>query len=68
MAKDLETLRTEFLTKADVARECKVSPRTVDHWIASRRLRYFKLGRLVRIRRSDLQKSLEKFVIREVEI
>jgi excisionase family DNA binding protein len=43
------------LTRADVARIKKVSPRTVDRWVAAGILPAFRLGpRLIRFRAEDV--------------
>lgn len=48
----------ESLTKADVVRSGKVSLQTVNRWIATGKLRAVKVGRAVRIPRSELEQLL----------
>ncbi len=50
-AKTIEPL----LTVTEVAEICRVSERTVRRWIADGTLRSTHLGRVVRIRRRDLE-------------
>ena len=50
----------EFLTVGDVAERLRVHPQTVRSWIAGGELRAIKIGRTVRIRRSDLEEALER--------
>lgn len=49
----------EFLTKADVARILKVTPRTVSNWMKTGCLAYYKIGRSIRFRLGDLEAHLE---------
>lgn len=51
-------LPNPFLTVADVAKLVQVSDRTVRRWIASDSLPAHRLGRQVRISRSDLRNFL----------
>ena len=44
-----------LLTVADVAWRCQVSQRTVRRWIANGDLKVTRIGRLIRIRKSDLE-------------
>jgi excisionase family DNA binding protein len=50
----------EFLTVADLAERLRVHPQTVRSWIARGGLRAIKLGRTVRIRRTDFEEALER--------
>lgn len=50
----------DLLTVADVAKHCQVSHRTVRRWIAEGHLKVVRLGRLIRIRRSDFSKFLNQ--------
>lgn len=45
----------KLLTKAEVAQLCQVTERTIDAWMQSGYLVYYKLGRTVRFRLTDLQ-------------
>jgi excisionase family DNA binding protein len=48
----------ELLTPEEVAERLKVKPRTVQEWLRTGRLAGLKLGKLWRIRESDLQAFL----------
>ena len=50
----------EFLTVGDVAERLRVHPQTVRSWIGAAKLRAIKIGRTVRIRRSDLEEALQR--------
>jgi excisionase family DNA binding protein len=49
----------EFLTVAEVAELLKLNEQTVRNWIDQGSLPALKVGRRVRIRRSDLERVLE---------
>jgi excisionase family DNA binding protein len=49
----------EFLTVAEVAKLLKLNEQTVRNWIDQGSLPALKVGRRVRIRRSDLERVLE---------
>jgi excisionase family DNA binding protein len=53
----------DLLVKREVAAKLKKSVRTVDAWMRAGRLPYFKLGRTVRFRWSDVLKKLDDFRI-----
>jgi excisionase family DNA binding protein len=53
----------EFLTVGDVAERLRVHPQTVRSWIARGELRAIKIGRTVRIRRSDFEEALERAMV-----
>ena len=46
----------EWHTIDDVAAYFQTTPKTVRKWIYERRLRYYKVGGLVRIHKNDLKK------------
>jgi excisionase family DNA binding protein len=48
----------EFLTVADVAEMLKLNPQTVRNWIDQGTLPALRVGRRVRIKRSDLERLL----------
>ena len=58
----MEPERTEesFLTVAEVANLLKLNQQTVRNWIDAGTLPAVKVGRRVRIRRSDLERKLEE--------
>lgn len=47
-----------YLTKPEVARMFRITPRTLDQWQAAGRLPFFKLGRTVRYKLSDIEAHL----------
>ena len=49
----------EWLTVEEVAEYFKVSPKTVRKWLYQRRLRYYRIGGVVRIRREDMERLPE---------
>jgi excisionase family DNA binding protein len=54
--------------KRDLAKRYGVSMRTVDRWVAERRVPYLKFGhRSVRFRWPAVEKALDKFLVREVK-
>jgi excisionase family DNA binding protein len=55
-------------TKAELARFLNVSPRTVDNYVASRKIPFLKLGRLVRFRLADVERALKRYTISEVSL
>jgi excisionase family DNA binding protein len=55
---DRNELEDSFLTVADVATILKLNPQTVRNWIDQGALPAFKVGRRVRIRRSDFDRMI----------
>jgi excisionase family DNA binding protein len=53
-------LEETFLTVAEVAEMLKLNQQTVRNWIDQGRLPALRVGRRVRIRRSDLERVLEE--------
>jgi excisionase family DNA binding protein len=53
-------LEETFLTVAEVAELLKLNQQTVRNWIDQGRLPALRVGRRVRIRRSDLERVLEE--------
>ncbi len=51
---------SEYLTKIEVAQLFKLSTRTIDSWIAQGRLPYYRIGRTIRFRRSDIREYLDR--------
>jgi excisionase family DNA binding protein len=50
-------------TKREAALYFKIGARTLDDWMKKGKLPYVKIGKLVRFRQSDLDRTLEKFLI-----
>lgn len=53
-------MEEEFLTVADVASLLKLNQQTVRNWIEQGRLPALRVGRRVRVRRSDLEVMVEQ--------
>ncbi len=53
-------LEETFLTVAEVAELLKLNQQTVRNWIAQGKLPALRVGRRVRIRRSDLERVLDE--------
>ncbi len=51
---------SEYLTKIEVAQLFQLSTRTIDSWIAQGRLPYYRIGRTIRFRRSDIREYLDR--------
>jgi excisionase family DNA binding protein len=60
MALERGSLEDTFLTVAEVAELLKLNQQTVRNWIDQGSLPALKVGRRVRIRRSDLERLLEQ--------
>jgi len=50
----------EFLTAEDLARFFHISARTVYNWTVDKKIPYYKIGGLIRFKRSDLEGWVEK--------
>ena len=48
-----------MLTKQDLASFFKVTTRTIDAWMASGKISYYRIGRSIRFRLSDIWKDLQ---------
>jgi hypothetical protein len=56
-------------TKTELAREHHVSIRTVDQWIAERKIPYKKLSpRMVRFDLDAVQRALDRYTVEEVTL
>lgn len=60
MAEHSELKEESFLTVAEVAEMLKLNQQTVRNWIDQGSLRALRVGRRVRIKRSDLERVLEE--------
>jgi excisionase family DNA binding protein len=54
---------SELLTVAEAANLLRLKPSTMRAWILRRRLPYCKVGRLVRIRRTDVDALIASSVV-----
>ena len=50
----------EYLTISEVMKILKVSRTAINNWMKSGKLKYHKVGRLVRIKSEDLKKFVEE--------
>ena len=50
----------KLLTVEEFAEAVQISPWTVRHWICDGKITYVKIGKLVRFRRSDLERFILK--------
>ncbi len=55
-----------LVTAPELARLCRVSRRTVDNWIKSRRIPYRKIGAAVRFNCSEVMAALSRFTIEPI--
>lgn len=56
-------MNPELLTITEVAGLLRLKPSTVRAWVLRRKLPYYKVGRLVRIRRSDVETLIAACVV-----
>ena len=49
-----------YRTKSEIAEQFQVTVRTIDQWMKSGRLPYFKIARTVRFRVRDIEASLDQ--------
>jgi excisionase family DNA binding protein len=68
LARSINDLRFRPITKDELGEFLKVSARTVDTYIATRRIPYIKIGRLVRFKLADVEKALSRYTIEEVRL
>jgi excisionase family DNA binding protein len=55
----------EFLTQAQAGEALGVTGRTIYQWIREGRIRAAKIGRLVRIKRSELDRMMDRYATAE---
>lgn len=58
--------RQPACTAADIAKLYSVSLRTVREWQATRRIPYFKLGKIVRFDAEAVARAIGRFEIKEI--
>ena len=54
---------SDLLTVAEAAALLRLKPSTIRAWVCQRRIPYAKIGRLVRIRRSDAEAYITSRVV-----
>jgi len=57
---------TRLLTKDELSRIIRKARRSVEVLMVERKIPYLKIGHNVRFRLRDVEKALEKFVVKEV--
>lgn len=64
MAKTKQSLSADsetFLTKQELARILKVTPRTLEQWAKQKRFPVYRLGRVVRYKREEVTQALAAY-------
>lgn len=59
----IDVAMNELLTVPEAAAMLRLRPSTVRAWICKRKIPFVKLGRLVRIKRSDAEQIIESSVV-----
>lgn len=55
-----------FLTKQELARILKVTPRTLEQWAKQKRFPVYRLGRVVRYKREEVTQALAAYRVAAV--
>lgn len=56
------------LTRLELAAFLKLSPRTIDRYVASRRIPFIKIGKTLRFQLADVHRALKRFTVEEVNL
>jgi excisionase family DNA binding protein len=67
-ADKFEDVYSQLLTYEGLARYSKLSTRTLEYYVAARKIPHIKLGRNVRFRLADVERALKRYEIREVAL
>lgn len=59
---------SELLTVPEAAALMRLKPSTIRAWVCQKRIPYVKLGRLVRIKRSDAEALIQASVIESLAV
>lgn len=59
--------KSELLTKQEAARELRVCVRTIENFMRARRLAFVKLGKAVRIKRTDLESLTQRHTVKATD-
>jgi excisionase family DNA binding protein len=54
---------SELLSIPEAAQLLRLQPSTIRSWVLKRKLPYLKLGRLVRLRRADIEALINRSVV-----
>lgn len=57
---EAQVVRESLVSKKAAAAHCSVTTRTVDQWMSEGRLPYYKIGRTVRFRLSEVDVALNE--------
>lgn len=61
--KSIDEHPNDLLTVPETAELLRLKPSTIRAWVCQRRIPYVKLGRLVRIKRSDAEALIQASVV-----
>jgi excisionase family DNA binding protein len=61
-------MASELLTVPEAAALLRLKPSTIRAWVCQKRIAYVKLGRLVRIKRSDAEALIQASVIESLAV
>jgi excisionase family DNA binding protein len=57
----------DLVDKYVVAHDCGVSPRTIENWVAQRKIPFLELGhRTIRFRLADVRHALDRKTVKEI--
>jgi excisionase family DNA binding protein len=64
---DQQQIEDQLLTKLEIARCCKVGARTVEKWVAERRIPYIRVGhRTLRFDKTAVMAAIKRWSVQEV--
>lgn len=58
-----EESKPQYLSLQEMAKQLKVSERTIIRWVRSGELRAFRLGHVTRVTKEDFEKFLKKYTL-----
>ncbi|MBN2116266.1 MAG: helix-turn-helix domain-containing protein [Anaerolineales bacterium] len=58
-----EESKPQYLSLQEMAKQLKVSERTIIRWVRSGELRAFRLGHVTRVTKEDFDKFLKKYTL-----
>jgi excisionase family DNA binding protein len=58
-----EESKPQYLSLQEMAKQLKVSERTIIRWVRSGELRAFRLGHVTRVTKEDFEKCLKKYTL-----
>jgi excisionase family DNA binding protein len=69
LARAIDDLRFRPITKDELGEFLKVSQRTVDSWIAKRKVPFIRISpRMIRFKLADVEKALSRYTVKEVSL